>query len=108
MMKTTNEEKILYEVVSRDDGYSELECVLDYHITSLRSYISPFERKAGVRLLHERAKTENGKRYTRYLCDTAKIAERVIDYLNHKSAKRGEIAFSPTQKQMILNRYTNV
>lgn len=104
--KPTNEEKILLEVVSRDDGYSELECVLDYRITSLRSYTSPFEKKTGIQLTHEWAKSEMGKRYMRYLCDTAQTAKKVIDYLNHKSAKRGEIAISSRMEQQILSRYT--
>lgn len=103
--KPTNEEKILLEVVTNSDGFSELECALKFYITSMRSYISPFERKTGIKLFHARTQSDTGKHYTRYQCDTDKIAKKVIDYLNGKSAKRGEVAITAEQEQRILNRY---
>lgn len=103
--KQTNEEKILLAVVTSPDGFSELECALKFFITSMRSYISPFEHKTGIKLFHARTKSDTGKHYTRYQCDTIKKAKKVIDYLNNKSAKRGEVAITAQQEQQILNRY---
>lgn len=101
----TNGEKVLLEVVLNENGTSELECTFKHCIVSPRTYVSDFEREEGLKLWHNRTISDNGKRYTRYQLPDRQTAEKVIKYLNDKSALRGETAITAEQAQHILSRF---
>lgn len=74
-------------------------------MVSPRSYISQFEADNGLKLWHNHTISDNGKRYTRYQLPDRHTAEKVIKYLNDKSALRGETAITAEQAQHILSRF---
>lgn len=101
----TNGEKVLLEVVLNENGTSELECTFKHCIVSPRTYVSDFERDTGLKLWHNRTISDNGKHYTRYQLPDRHTAEKVIKYLNAKSALRGETAITTEQAHHILSRF---
>ncbi|MDD0823112.1 hypothetical protein PTQ27_01310 [Mannheimia sp. AT1] len=105
-LKQTNEEKALCYLILNPEGFSEREGVFNLNFTSGRNYINTAEKLLGIKFNRQWEKTENGEgQYYRYQLPDRHTAEKVIKYLNAKSALRGETAITAEQVQHILSRF---
>lgn len=104
--KPTNEERIIRTVLQNQRGFSEREGVFDLNLTSGRNYINRLEEKLQITFKREWEKTADGAgRYYRYTIPNAQTAEKLISYVNSKSAMRGTIAISKNEAERILSRF---
>lgn len=103
--KPTRHERAI-KMLLRKQGFSELEGVYQLGFTSGRNDVNKIEERLQIEFNREWEANadEMGKHY-RYTCPNRETAQKPITYANFLAGKRGDVAYSEAETEIILSLF---